>query len=147
MIKVSLARINHLSTYQIVNSILALFIVLSFCYSAVFSPAKSGYPIHSAHTIISGEDSASTGLSRGFSSIVRFQFEQARDYNPYSIQVFLFFLVQLIMRIFITMTYFSLIEKLGVRKSVVIDSIISGVLLLVLFEPFWREISAFLTFL
>lgn len=137
------ARVNNLSSYQIVNSILAAFILLMFTYSAVFSPQKSNHPIPSSHTLLSGEKTSSTGLSRAFSSIVRFQFRQAREYNPYSLQIFSFFFIQLALRLFINFSYNSLQLKIGIKRTVIIDSIISGILFLVLFEPFWREISLF----
>ena len=133
----------NLSPYQIINILLAAFIVFIFAYSAVFSPEKSNHPIPSSHTFITGEETTSTGLSRGFSSIIRFQFDQAKEYNPYSIQLFLFFLIQFFLRIFLTLSYSSLIIGLGENKSVLIDALISSVMFLLFFEPFWREIISF----
>jgi hypothetical protein len=131
--------ISGLKPYQIVNILLASVILLIFIYSALFSPSKSNYPLHSAHTAITGAPSESTGLSRGFSSVIRFHFDQAREYNPHSVKLFLFFVIQLVMRIFFAMNYSSLIETIGIKESVIIDGLISGVLFLLFFEPFWRE--------
>ncbi|MGE6355573.1 DUF2752 domain-containing protein [Flavobacterium sp. NPDC079362] len=40
----------------------------------------------------------SRGLTRAFSQILRFNFSEAIAYNPYSIKIFLFFLIQLATR-------------------------------------------------
>lgn len=45
----------------------------------------------------------SRGLSRAFAEIVRFNFKIALTYNTYSIRIFLFFLLQLIVRIVINL--------------------------------------------
>jgi predicted transcriptional regulator len=132
-----------LSPYQCVNILLAVFILLIFIYSAVFSAERSNHPVPSSYKIITGQESSSTGLSRSFSSIVRFQFKKANEYNPWGIRIFLFFLIQLFLRIFFTISYSSLLVKVGIRISVMLDCIISGVMLMVFFEPFWREFLRF----
>ncbi|MFG4001755.1 DUF2752 domain-containing protein [Flavobacterium aquidurense] len=43
----------------------------------------------------------SRGLTRAFAQIIRFNFSEAIAYNPYSVKVFLFFLIQLVTRFFI----------------------------------------------
>lgn len=139
-----LSCISGLKPYQIVNGLIASAILIIFIYSAIFSPIKSDYPVKSAHTALTGESSESTGLSRGFSSVIRFQFDRAREYNPHSVKLFLFFGIQLAMRIFLMLNYSALIEKIGIQESVIIDSIISGVLFLLFFEPFWREMISML---
>lgn len=142
-IKVSIKNKYSLSSYQIINLILATFIVFIFVYSAIFSPEESNHPIPSSHTLITGERTASTGLSRGFSSVIRFQFSKARGYNPYSIQLFLFFLIQFFLRIFMTLIYSSLMHKLGEKKSILLDGLISSGMFILFFEPFWSEIVSF----
>jgi hypothetical protein len=68
-------------------------------YSAVYSPVKQNYPLPSGSLFFGCKLVPSTGLSRSFSAIVRFQFQEARKYNPNGIRVFLFFLLQLLMRV------------------------------------------------
>ena len=46
----------------------------------------------------------SRGLTRAFSHILMFNFEQGVIYNPYSLKIFSFFLIQLAARFFINMT-------------------------------------------
>lgn len=128
--------------YRTINYIFAGIIFSVFLYSAVFSPEKSNHPIPSLHQLISGEDTNSSGLSRGFSSIIRLRFDQARAYNQYSIQVFLFFLIQFFLRLFFTLIY-PTVEKIGVQIAVIFDSIISGVMFLLFFEPFWKDLVQF----
>lgn len=43
----------------------------------------------------------SRGLTRAFSQILRFNFQEAIAFNPYCLKIFLFFLIQLFLRIFI----------------------------------------------
>ncbi len=131
-----------LHPYLSINAILAGFIFLIFLYSAVFSPEKENYIFHSAHETFSVDYSLSTGLSRGFSSIVRLRFNDALNYNPLSIRIFMFFLIQLFLRIF-----FFLSSKKPVygdlRFTILPDIVISSVLFIVFFEPFWREMLHF----
>ncbi len=70
-------------------------------YSGIFS-AENPHPIHSAYktTVIS------TGLSRAFSEIVRFNFNAALSYNPYSLKLSTFFAIQGLMRIIFSILLF-----------------------------------------
>ena len=86
-------------SYQILHLIFAGIILMIFVYSGIFSPSKGRHPIPSQYRLIEGEATPSTGMSRAFSSIVRLDFSQARAYNAYSLEVFLFFFVQLWMRV------------------------------------------------
>lgn len=128
--------------YQKINIILAGFIILIFIYSAIFSPEKSNYPIHSADKLLSGNHSMSTGLSRGFSSIMRLRFNEALSYNPFSIRIFMFFLIQLFLRIFFLLYNRNPMHS-DIRYIIIPDIAISTVLFIVFFEPFWREILFF----
>ena len=129
-------------SYQITNGILAGFVILIFLYSAIFSPERNNYPIHSSETFISGNYSMSTGLSRGFSSIMRLQFNKAYAYNPFSFRIFMFFLIQLLLRIFFL--FYSRNSSHGEMRYIIIPDIaISTVLFIVFFEPFWREMVRF----
>jgi len=114
-------------------------IFLIFLYSAIFSPEKGKYPVKSSYEMITGKTSLSSGMSRAFSSIVRLNFEDAYGYNPYSIRIFIFFLLQFFMRIFILFTIRK--NLFGELKYLVIpDAVISAVLFILFFEPFWREL-------
>ena len=125
--------------YRSINIIFIGIILLIFLYSAIFSPEKERYPIHSAHEFLTGTGSLSSGLSRGFSSIVRWKFDEAQNYNPLSLRIFMFFLIQLFLRIFFV--FYSRNSAKSTLKYIIIpDCIISGVLFLVFFEPFWREL-------
>lgn len=128
--------------YRTINAALAACILLIFIYSAIFSPDKGRHPVPSSHKLLTGENTTSTGLSRGFSSILRLNFEQARSYNKYSLRIFLFFLIQLFLR---TVFLFNqqIITEMGEPRFVMLDAILSSVLLLFLFEPFLSEIFRF----
>jgi len=129
----------NIKHYHIINLILSGVILLIFIYSAAFSPEKGNYPVKSSYEKITGQPTLSTGMSRAFSSIVRFNFDEALNYNRFSIRIFIFFLVQFFMRIFILLTTRN--NLFGEVKYIVIpDAIISAVMLLIFFEPFWREL-------
>ncbi|OXA86418.1 DUF2752 domain-containing protein [Flavobacterium hercynium] len=65
----------------------------------------------------------SRGLTRSFSEILRFNFSQAIYYNPYSIKIFLFFLVQLLARFFVNtiirLSNFKIILRLDVSITII----------------------------
>ena len=85
--------------YKIINLLFAGIFGMVFLYSGIFSAQKNNHPIPSACIV---KPCASTGLSRGFSEIVRFNFESAIKYNKNSIPIFIFFLIQLFLRLFLT---------------------------------------------
>ena len=109
--------------YHIINLCFAGIIILIFIYSGIFSAEKNNHPIKSACEILTGEPCPSTGLSRGFSEIVRFKFKSAKTYNQHVISVFLFFFIQLFLRFLVS---FSLYKKALVTHAIIIlDSIIA----------------------
>jgi hypothetical protein len=85
--------------YRVLNRIFLLVLILILAYSALFSPEKKNHPIPSGSRFFTRDSVPSTGLSRSFSAIVRFRFEEARQYNPHGIRIFLFFFIQIFMRI------------------------------------------------
>jgi hypothetical protein len=85
--------------YLIINLILAGVIVLIFLYSGIFSPARDNYPVVCIHEKLSGKPCASCGLSHSFSLILRGKISEAYEWNIYGLRVFLFFALQLILRI------------------------------------------------
>ena len=125
--------------YRTINAILAACILLIFVYSAIFSPDKGRHPVPSSHKVITGEDTTSTGLSRGFSAIFRLKFEQARAYNRYSLRIFMFFLIQFFLRIVFIFNQGIIIE-MGESRFVMLDAILSSVFFLFIFEPFLKEL-------
>ncbi|MFA8434109.1 MAG: DUF2752 domain-containing protein [Marinifilaceae bacterium] len=90
---------NVQKAYIKINWVLAGIILGIFLYSGLFSYEFPQHPIPSQFTKITGYPSSSTGLSRSFSAIVRGEFNEAHQLNPYGLDIFLFFLLQLIFRI------------------------------------------------
>ena len=112
-------------SYNLINLILAGIIICIFLYSAIYSPLKNNYPLLSFHDYLTGQKSISTGLSRGFSSIMRGNFAEARTCNIYCIRLFTFFLIQLLMRVLIFLTTWkskNKIRNLIVRSDILISA-------------------------
>jgi hypothetical protein len=128
-----------LNPYRTINAVLATCILLVFIYSAVFSPEGRKHPVASSHTLITGDTTSSTGLSRSFSAILRLNFNEARNYNVYSLRVFLFFFIQFFVRIVLLFSN-NIILEMGVSRFAMLDGIVSSVLFLFLFEPFLSEL-------
>ncbi|HQM70680.1 MAG TPA: DUF2752 domain-containing protein, partial [Bacteroidales bacterium] len=86
--------------YLVINLVFAGIILLILLYSAVFSPDKDNYPVPCIHEKITGQECPSCGLSHSFSLILRGRIGEAYDWNSNGMRVFLFFVCQLLMRIF-----------------------------------------------
>jgi hypothetical protein len=86
-------------SYLILNEIFAGIILAIFLYSAFYSPESDEYPIKCVHEELLGARCPTCGMSHAFSAIIRFQFSKAIDFQPNSISVFGFFLIQFILRI------------------------------------------------
>jgi len=86
-------------SYRIINIILAGVIGLVFIYSCLFLPENGGHLIPSFYTDITHQSSPSLGLSRAFSALVRGQFSLAEQFNPYALNIFLFFTFQFLYRL------------------------------------------------
>jgi len=82
--------------YKLINLLFAGIFGMVFLYSGIFSAKKNNYLIPSACIV---KPCASTGLSRGFSEIMRFNFKSAKKFNNNSITIFLFFLIQFFLRL------------------------------------------------
>ena len=109
--------------YHIINLCFAGIIIMIFIYSGIFSAQKDNHPIKSTCEILTGQPCESTGLSRSFSEIVRFEFESALSYNKYGIRIFLFFLIQLFLRLLVSLSFYK--KVLPTYLLVIIDSIIA----------------------
>jgi hypothetical protein len=105
-------------------------------YSVVFSADANNYPIPGSLEIIGADSDISTGLSRSFSEIIRGKFSSAKDYNEHGIRIFLFFLLQLPLRLAFSFIY------LGSRRKmhwIYLDSALSAVFFLAAFFPFIKR--------
>jgi hypothetical protein len=125
-------------SYLKINIILAGAVVVMMAYSGIFSPDTNNYPVVCMHEKLTGLKCFSCGLSHSFSLIVRGRIGEANRWNVYGMQVFLFFLLQLVMRISYSVFYIS---GKNYRKQLVLYDIIGSVaLFLVAFYPFFRQI-------
>lgn len=89
--------------YLIVNLVLAGVCGLIFLYSGIFSAEKDNHPLPSFYEKITGHPSPSSGMSRAFSEIIRGNIASARRYNPDSVRIFAFFLIQGLQRIAVSL--------------------------------------------
>jgi hypothetical protein len=121
------------SPYIIINAVFLFILLGIFCYSAVFSAERNNYPIPSSLEILKEGKDLSSGLSHSFSELMRGRMESARKYNEYGLRIFMFFMIQLIMRL-IFMFLFIRSQK-GIIW-VFVDTGTSIVLFLITFWPF-----------
>ena len=119
-------------SYIKINVLLTLIIVGVMIYSLVFSPDEGEYPVVCLHELITGEPCVSCGLSHSFSLILRGRFEEALNWNPYGIRIFLFFSAQLMMRILFSFLFIFSTDK---RRPLVITDIALSILFA--FYSFW----------
>lgn len=109
----------NIGSYKKINFIFAIIIVgiFIYCYFSIFlnfgfRSACEGMPLQYCK---------SRGLTRAFSQILLFNFQQALILNPYSIKIFLFFLLQLSARLIINkiiqISNFKIILKLDIVLS------------------------------
>jgi len=105
-------------SYLLVNFIFAGIILIIFVYSGIYSPDKNDHPVKCIHEELLGSKCPTCGMSRGFSAIVRFRFIDAVEFQRNSIPVFLFFALQLLMR---------LLAIILVRKSNIALNLITNV--------------------
>ncbi len=120
--------------YIIINLIFTGVILLIMAYSGIFSPARDNYPVTCMHEKITGMPCVSCGLSHSFSLIIRGRIAGAYEWNIYGLRIFLFFALQLIMRIVFSIIY---MRNINIRKQLIIYDISgSAVLFLISFFPF-----------
>lgn len=122
--------------YFILNLILAGVILLIMGYSLFYSPDENRYPVPCVHEKLTGEPCPSCGLSHAFSLIVRGRIDEALDWNSYSLRVFIFFAVQLLMRLSLALVALKVIVNL--RSIAVTDVVVSALMTLTAFFPFLR---------
>ncbi len=110
------------NNYIIVNTIIAGVILLIVVYSGIFSASGIEHPIKTLTT----EPTVSTGLSRAFSEIVRFNFSKAEQYNSYSLHIFNFLFIQFLIRIIVSL----ILLRCKISKKVLLyTDILSSILL------------------
>jgi len=122
--------------YFLLNLILAGVILLIMGYSLFYSPDENRYPVPCVHEKLTGEPCPSCGLSHAFSLIVRGRIDEALEWNSYSMRVFIFFAVQLFMRIGLALA--TLKGNIDLRRVGVTDAAVSSVMTLAAFYPFLR---------
>ncbi len=146
----SALRINFREhPYLPINIIFTGVILAILIYSGIFSPEKNDYPIVCYHEELTGMKCASCGLSHSFSYIVSGRFDEAFLANSYGMQIFLFFALQLIMRVVFSVIYVKNINNS--YELIIYDITGSVILFLIAFYPFIRQIagqvySSFLSF-
>ncbi len=127
-------NILYRSDYLLINTVFFMFLSLIFIYSLVFS--NSGlYPIKSA-CIQFPELCISKGLSRAFSQILTGNFEKAVSLNPYSLRIFIFFGLQLWLRLFFSILYL----KFSLKRIIITDVFISLLIFIYVFAPFFVKL-------
>lgn len=132
---------NHTAArraYFAVNVIFAGVILLIMGYSAFYSPDRNSYPVVCIHEKLTGEPCPSCGLSHAFSLIIRGRVDEALQLNSASLRVFLFFVLQLIMRIAIGI--WNLVTDRWLKQITWIDALTSSAMAIFAFYPFLRAL-------
>ncbi len=124
--------------YFLINILLAGVILLIMGYSFFYSPDEENYPVPCVHEIITGEPCPSCGLSHAFSLIVRGRIDEALQWNSQSMRVFLFFALQLVMRIALGTR--MLVTDRALRQIAITDAAVSSAMALLAFFPFLRSL-------
>jgi hypothetical protein len=84
--------------YQIINLILAGITGMIFLYSGIFSAERDNHPIPCYYKKATGEECRTCGFSNAFSELVRGNISKAMEHNSLAGPVFLFFLLQFLLR-------------------------------------------------
>lgn len=121
-------------SYLIINLVFASVLLGIIAYSAIFSPEKNSYPVQCVHVSITGDPCPSCGLSHSLSYIVRGDLESAQIWNIYGLRVFLFFVIQLIMRISLSLAIVR--SKASSRQLLRFDILITIISFILGFSQF-----------
>ena len=124
--------------YLIINIFFAGVILVIFAYSGIFSPVRDNYPVACIHEKLTGEPCISCGLSHSFSLIVRGRVDEAYQWNPYGMRIFLFFAAQLVLRVAFSIFYLKYPDTR--RQLIIVDCFGSGIIFLIAFWPFMMNI-------
>ncbi|MBA4321446.1 MAG: hypothetical protein C0408_01380 [Odoribacter sp.] len=124
--------------YIKINIVFAGIILLIIAYSGIFSPAKNNYPVTCIHQELTGLSCFSCGLSHSFSLIVRGKVGEAYQWNIYGMRIFLFFVSQLLMRVFFSVRY---LKNEKTRNWLIYYDIAGSILIFTIaFYPFFRQL-------
>ncbi len=119
-------------SYSLLNIFFILFICGIFLYC--FFVNSLGKPVSCIHHQLLGINCPSCGLTRSLSALLHNDYKSALEWNKYGSHIFLFFLIQLGLRVtFPVLVYLRNQNLKIILKS---DGIISLVLFLVCFYPF-----------
>lgn len=118
--------------YFRVNLAFLLSLLLVVAYSFLFS--NNNHPIPAALTEITGIIPPSKGLSSAFSQIVRLNISKALFFNPISLRVFSFFLIQIVLRAILTIVIIKITESL-LKKLLLADIVVSAGVFVYTFFP------------
>lgn len=119
--------------YIIINIVFTIVLSGIMIYSAVFSATGNHYPIHSSMEILKEGKNISSGLSHSFSELIRGRIHSAREFNEHGPRIFLFFLLQLLMRPACSFLY---LRKHQAARLIYLDAGISIMLFILTFFPF-----------
>ncbi len=117
--------------YKIINLIFAGIILLIMVYSGIFS-AENEHPIDCVYQKTHNIPCATCGLSKSFSEIMRGDLEKANDYNENGMPLFLFFIIQLMMRVIGTIIFSK--NLINPKILITIDALASIFLFLYCFR-------------
>lgn len=123
-------RLND-KPYLTINIVFAIIIFAMMAYSFINSPDDGEYPVPCVHEILTGQPCVSCGLSHSFSLILRGRTDEALQWNRYGMRIFMFFIVQLVARVFFSWMWI----KVG-KPVVVVDAVLSSLFLIYSFWPF-----------
>lgn len=91
-------------THRQVNIVLFLLLTAILVYSALYGPENVNRPFPSLPAGWGAGETVSTGLSRGFSAMVRFDVDKALQLNTLTIRMFVFVALQWLLRLGIMLT-------------------------------------------
>ncbi|WP_374121111.1 DUF2752 domain-containing protein [Flavobacterium sp. LHD-85] len=110
-----------IDSYKKINVIMVFIIMFVFFY-CFFLPYLN-FGLQSSCEGLPLVYCKSRGLTRAFSQILRFHFQEAIAYNPFSVKIFGFFLFQLLVRFFINW----IISSSLFRRILIFDVSISAI--------------------
>ena len=119
-------------SYIILNIVFIAVLTGVFIYSYFIN--SLGDHITCVHQKYLGIDCPSCGMTRSFSALLHLDPKTAMEWNKFGFQIFLFFAIQLVLRVlFLTVTYY---KKVWLRVMCKTDWIVSSLLFLICFYPF-----------
>ena len=118
--------------YIIINSIFIIVLLGILIYS-LFPAGGNHYPIPSSMEILKEGKDISSGLSRCFSELMGGRLDSAIEFNEHGPRIFLFFLLQLLMRPVFSILY---IRNHQAVIWIYLDAGISIILFIFAFLPF-----------